>query len=718
MKTVILAEKPKQAKETYAPAFQIEKKERTHYILKPCSTFPNGAILTWGIGHLVSLKMPNEYKEEWGKWNLANLPIVPERYEFKVIKDKQSQFNAVKKLLNEADTVINACDPDREGSNIFYSILHFAGAKNKKIKRLWINSNTVSAVKKGFDNLLDNEKDLLLFNEARTRQIGDWLVGINASQLYTLLLQNKGLNTTLSVGRVQSPTVYMIYQRQKEIENFISKPFYELFAEFTHGNGQYTGKAKIKEDLKENILNVLEHHNLSDLKYDNAKIKDVQKELKYTKPPQLHSLSTLQVKANKKWKYNSAKVLELVQSLYEKKLLTYPRTETVHITKGEYDYLQNHLEHYKNILNVSFDNNYNITTRHVDDSKVQEHFAIIPTDDIPSKEAIDALSADERNIYIEVLRTTLAMFHSDYKYEETTIVTDVKGIEFFTKGKVEVEKGWQELFSDEKLQKNEDKEKSDSNKVLPSVFKDDIVQSVLEVKEGHTSPPKPFTEGSIITAMQTAGKFVSDKEESEILKEVEGIGTVATRSSILENIKKIGYIESKKNVLFVTDKGKILCEAIEGNLLSSPSMTAKWESYLKKIGEGQGSQEAFLQNINKFLAATIEDAPKKIGTEKVNHAVKEQQDAQFIGKCPVCGTGRIADKKTFYGCSEYQNGCSFVIFKTISEKKLTEKNIKDLLEKKATSTIKGFKSKNGKPFEAKLIVSLLEKKVKFQFNNK
>lgn len=712
-KTVILAEKPKQAKETYAPAFEIEKKERTHYVLKPCNTFPNGAILTWGIGHLVSLKMPKEYKKEWGKWNLANLPIVPERYEFKVTKDREFQFNAVKKLLNEADTVINACDPDREGSNIFYSILYFAGARNKKIKRLWINSNTVSAVKKGFDNLLNNEKDLLLFNEARTRQIGDWLVGINVSQLYTLLLQEKGLNTTLSVGRVQTPTVYMIYERQKEIENFVSKPFYELFAEFTHENGQYIGKAKIKEDLKENILEVLKQHGISELNYDNATIKDVQKELKYTKPPQLHSLSTLQVKANKKWKYNSSNVLKLVQSLYEKKLLTYPRTETVHITKGEYDYLKRNLEHYKNILNVSFDNNYNVTTRHVDDSKVQEHFAIIPSDDIPSKATVDALSPEERNIYTEVLKTTLAMFHSDYKYEETTIVTDIKGIDFFTKGKVEIEQGWKELFLDVKSQRNKGDEKTDSDKILPSVSKGDLAQSVMNIKEGHTSPPKPFTEGTIITAMQTAGKFVDDKEESEILKNVEGIGTVATRASILENIKDIGYIESKKNVLYVTDKGKILCEAIEGNLLSSPSMTAKWEAYLTKIGKQQGTQEKFLNSVVAFLNSLLDTAKKDIA--KLENSINTINEKESVGTCPLCNEGMITDKGNFYGCSAYQRGCKFSLPKKIAKKTLSEANIRKLVHEGKSNLIKGFKSKRDNKFDAYLKLS--DGKISFEFLN-
>lgn len=709
MKVVILAEKPSQAK-AYAEAFAVARREKTHIELKSCSTFPDGAIITWGIGHLVGLKMPADYKEEWGKWNLNHLPIIPERFEFKVSKDKQVQFNAVKKLFKDADMLINACDVDREGSNIFYSIFNMTGVKNKPIKRLWINSLEVDEVRKGFNNLQDNTKDLKMYNEAKTRQISDWLVGMNASQLYTLLLQQKGMNTTLSVGRVQSPTVYMIYQRQKEIENFVSKPFYELFGEFKATSGLYSGKAKLKEENRQSLIDLLERNNLAGLTFDNGLIKSVTKELKRTKSPLLHSLSTLQTTANKRWKYSPAKVLEIMQTLYEKKIVTYPRTDTNFITVNEFEYLSNNIEKYQGILNVSFEANKTANKRYVDGSKVQEHYAIIPTKSTPSESTLIALTSEERNIYDEILKTTLAMFHSDYEYEETNIITEVNSIEFHTKGKVEVSKGWKELFND--------KEETDNKEeILPSVQKGKTTSGQLIIKEGFTSPPKPYTEGNLINMMKTAGRNLEDESDSEILKEVEGIGTEATRSGIIETIKKNGYIEVKKNIVSVTNKGIILCEAIEGNLLSSPAMTAKWESYLKKIGEGQGSQEIFLQNINKFLAATIEDAPKKISTDKVAVAVKEQQDAQFIGKCPVCGTGKMKDKKMFYGCTEYQNGCSFVIFKTIAEKKLTEKNIKDLLEKKVTATIKGFKGKKG-TFEAKLTVSLPEKKVKFEFNKK
>lgn len=715
MKTLCFAEKPSQAK-AYADAFQVKQKHKTHIELSSCSTFPNGAIITWGIGHLVELKMPKEYKEEWGKWNLVNLPIIPEQYQYKVKSSVKEQFNAVKKLFKECKTangtLINCADIDREGSNIFYSTLNLTGIKDVNIKRLWINSLENDEVRKGFNNLINNEKDLLMYKEANTRQIADWLVGINASQLYTLLLQKQGLKRqTLSVGRVQSPTVYMIYQRQKEIENFVSKPFYELTSTFSHENGEYIGKAKIKEENKDTIIDLLQQHDLANMVDDNSTIKDVSKKLKNQKSPHLHSLSTLQTKANKRWKYSPAKVLEVMQSLYEKKIVSYPRTDCNHITDSEFEYLSESIETYQSILNISFTPNMEKNKRYVDSTKVQEHYAIIPTKSIPSKEKINALPEDEKSIFYEILKTTLAMFHQDYQYEETNIVTDVKSIEFFTKGKIEVNKGWKALFSKEEQETKEND--SDKNKSLPDVNKDDMVSAALEIKEGKTTPPKPFTEGGLINLMKTAGKMIDDEEDSEILKAVEGIGTEATRSGIIETIKRNQYIEIKKNIVYTTSKAEILCESIEGSLLSSPSMTAKWETYLDKIGKGEGSQDVFLKNVEKFLKSTIDDAAKQVETLK--EKISKENEQYKIATCPSCNKA-IEDKGKFYGCTGYGEGCKVSFPKKWAGKTLSKTVIKSLCEKGTTREIKGFKSKKtGNEFKAKLKLAQ-DFKIKFDFN--
>lgn len=700
MKTVILAEKPPQAK-AYAEAFEVAKREKTHIELKPCSTFPHGATITWGIGHLVGLKMPGEYKDEWKKWDIKNLPIFPDVFEYKVSQGKINQFNAVKKLINNADVVINACDVDREGSNIFYSTFNMTGAKNKTIKRLWITSLEVDAIVKGFQSLQSNEKDLLMYKEAKTRQISDWLVGMNASPLYSLLLQNKGLNASLSIGRVQSPLVYMIYQHQKEIENFVSKPFFELVGHFKSTNGPYSGKARIKTDTLKELTSLLEEKSLVLDKEITGKVLELETKEKHTRSPRLHSLSTLQKLANKKWKYSPSKVLEIMQSLYEKKLVTYPRTSINFITENEFVYLANNVEKYMQLINVEFTPNKIADKRYVDGEKVQEHYAIIPTKTIPSANTLNSLSVEEKHIYDEVLRNTLAMFHSDYLYEETKIVTAVNDIKFETVGKVEIEKGWKSLFvhSDD-----EEHVKNDSNKVLPSVSKDEGVLSILQSKEGHTTPLKHYTEGDLIGIMKTAGKTVDNETDKEILNEVEGLGTDATRSGIIDKIKENGYIEVKKNIVSVTNKGEILCESINGTLLSSPIMTAKWESKLKKIGEGQGSQDEFLQGIKDFIVGIIEDAPQKIGTEKISLAAEEQHHTQFVGKCPKCGNG-IREKKSFFGCSKYPD-CKFTLSDNFRKKKLTKTNIKDLLDGKET-TVKGIKKADKNTYNA--VVKLNEK---------
>ena len=579
-KIVILSEKPSQAK-AYAAAYSVKKRDKTSIELHPCNTFPSGAIITWGIGHLVELKQPQEYKEEWGTWSLSSLPIIPDQYEFKVASRKREQFNAVKKLFKEADVIINACDVDREGSNIFYSIYNMTGVKNKVIKRLWINSLEMDEVRKGFSNQKDNQKDKLMYYEAKTRQISDWLVGMSGSRLYTLLLREKGFKDVMSIGRVQSPTVYLIYQRHLEIENFVSKPFFEIEADFIAANGTYKGKVKVKSDKREDIQNLIDQHKITDR--NDGYVTSIIKKEKRKKSPQLHALSTLQTTANRKWKYSPAQVLKLAQSLYEKKLLTYPRTDTAFITENEFFYLLKNLESYQELIGKSFKiMSTEPNKRFVDGSKVQEHYAIIPTKTIPTVSTIEGLSLEERNIYFEILNTTLAMFHSDYVFEETKIMTDVNGLEFETIGHTEISRGWQDLFEDIGKEEESDS-KGEESVVLPLLKKEEKVVSVVNIKEGVTTPPKPYTEGQLITMMKTCGQTVEREEDKEILKEVEGLGTEATRSGIIETIKKHGYIEVKKNIVHVTEKGKILCESIKGNLLSSPSMTASGKRILSRL---------------------------------------------------------------------------------------------------------------------------------------
>ncbi|MFF2793776.1 type IA DNA topoisomerase [Lysinibacillus xylanilyticus] len=707
-KIAILAEKPSQAR-AYADAFKIKQKEKLFIELEPCSTFPEGAVITWAVGHLVELKEPKEYQKEWEKWSLGSLPIIPQKFEDKVVSKMYTQFNAVKKIFSDPQVtmIYNCCDSEREGSNIFYSLLKKTKV-NKPVKRLWINSLEVEEIRKGFNNMQSNERDLLMYQEAKTRQISDWLVGMNCSRLYTLLLQKKGFKGSISIGRVQSPTVYLIYKRQQEIEHFKPENFYEIEGIFKAQNGVYKGKAKLKTKERAEAVQLLQQHGVEPM--DTGLITSVTNKTKRIAPPKLHALSTLQAAANKRWKYSPSHVLKLTQSLYEKKLVSYPRTDSQLITHNEFAYLNESLGKYQQLVGKSFNAiNRGNNKRYVDSANVGEHYAIIPTKKVPTEKALQSMNADERNIYFEIVNTTLAMFHQDYEYDEKTILTNVKNIEFKTVGKTELVKGWKELFSSEK----ELKEREES---LPVVFQDEMVQSKISILEGTTTPPKPYTEGQLITMMKTCGKSVEDEEEIEVLKSIEGIGTEATRSGIIETIKKHGFIEVRKNIVSVMPKGELLCQAIEGTLLSSPSMTAKWEIYLNKIGRGEGSAKHFIESIAKFINQLISEVPNQLESLTIEAEQFKQAAVRDIVTCPTCKVGKIGLRKSFYGCSNYKNGCKQTFPGRLLGKKLTEKNINDLCKIGKTALVKGFKSKNGKQFNASL--RLVEGKIEFEFNEK
>lgn len=699
---LIFAEKPSQAM-AYGSAFSIEKRDKSSITLKKCSTFPDGAVITWGIGHLVELYMPADYDEKYKRWDIDNLPIIPKPFLYRPRPDLKEHFAHVEQMFYESDFIIIASDQDREGEAIAWLVIEYLNI-NKPIKRLWINSLEPDAIREGFNNLRDGKETYNLYLEARARQHADWLVGMNLSPLFSLSLNNfKGY---LNIGRVLVPTTKMIYDRQKEIENFVSKPFYELYGTFNHENGSYVGKADIKTFKKEEIEDVYRKYNLQDK--DNGYIQSVETKEKKQLSPKLHSLSTLQTKANKLWKYSPSDTLKIVQTLYEKyKIVSYPRTDSNYITDNEFAYLSSKVKDYQNILNIHFEANTEPSKRYIRNDLVEEHYALIPTKTIPSAETLDKLNEKERNIYYEILKTTLAMFHSDYIYEETTIVTNVKDIEFKTTGKVEKQKGWKGLINETKSEKQE------NEGVLPAVQKNDEVPCAIETKEKFTTAPKPYTLGQMISLMKTAGKFVENEEDSEILKNVEGTGTEATRAGIIEKIIQQEYISVQKNIVSITNKGIILCEATDGTLLSSPSMTAKWESYLQRIGKGQGDPEHFIKNIINFINKMIDEIPEKLKDHKViAENVKEHQKVDGIVDCPSC-KGQILDKKGFYGCSGYKEGCKVTFPKKIANKTITKSMIKSLCTKGKTNKLKGFKGKKG-DFSAALILD--EKyKIKFDF---
>lgn len=706
MSTVVLAEKPSQAL-AYASAFSHSDKKQGYFVVND-SLFTEETFITFGFGHLVELVAPSVYDEKWEKWSLDSLPIFPSHFQFQVAKDKQEQFNVVKKLLKEAETIVIATDSDREGENIAWSIIEKAGAfsDDKTFKRLWINSLEKEAIREGFKTLKNGLDYLPYYKEAQTRQMSDWLIGMNGSPLYSLLLQKKGIRGAFSLGRVQTPTLYMIYSRQLEIEKFKKTIYFELDGLIHTEKGEFKASLTPKEKFttKQTAIDFLSKKNLS-LDTHEGSIRTVTTQDKKTSSPLLFSLSSLQSQVNRQFKASASETLKAVQGLYEAKLLTYPRTDTQVITENEFKYLKTHLQSYKDFLGITLpETQLEPRKRYVNGEKVQEHHAIIPTKKVASKTDVEKLSPLQKNIYTLILKTTVAMFLPDYEYQETTIETAVNDLLFTAKGKVPLIIGWQELFP-----KKEEKET-----LLPKVTENESVQADILLAEKETTPPKPFTEGTLITAMKTAGKTVDDEEAQKILSDVEGIGTEATRANIIETLKNKEYIETQKNNLLVTERGKILCQAVSHErLLTSAQMTAEWESYLKKIGKEEGNQEQFLTNIKKFIVHLLEVVPQSIDHvdfSSYQEAVKEKQEKDSVGKCPKCGHN-VFQRKGFYGCSNYPT-CTFSMNDIFRKKKLTKTNIKQLLSDKKT-VVKGVKKKDSdKTYDA---VITLDNKGYYQF---
>lgn len=705
MKTVILAEKPSQAK-VYAETFKQRKRHEGYYeIIDPL--FTGEVTITYGFGHLVDMVPPGAYDERWAKWSLANLPIFPDTFRYEVPKDKQAQFSIVKRELQSADTIIIATDSDREGEAIAWSIIIQAQAftKEKTYLRLWINSLEKEAIYEGFKHLRPGENYFPKYKEAKARQNADWLIGMNGSPLYSLLLQQKGIDGSFSLGRVQTPTLYMIYQLQETIKNFKKEPYFEVEAAITCDNGTFIGKLDPKKAFKNSEMLRQEIERLgAHLGKQSGRILEITKKEKQLSSPRLFSLSSLQTKMNQIMKASAKATLDAAQGLYESKFLSYPRTDSPYITENEHQYLVNNLARYKAFLGLSTVETPEVwpKKRYVDAKKVQEHHAIIPTKTIPTKERFAKLSKLQQAIYLQVAKTTMAMFAENYVYEETIIYTGVADLRLKSIGRIPIKSGWQTIL----VPKNKKKDQQ----LLPNVKKDQLVEVDLQSIEKETQPPKPYNEGTLITAMKTAGKTLDDEEAQEILKEVEGIGTEATRANIIENLKQRHYIEVKKNEIIVTAKGITLCKAVaQEPLLTSAEMTARWEAYLKKIGHKEGTPEVFLENIKKFILHLLDTVPKQMaqvdlsaeinGTRQIK-ALEKKNDQ--LGRCPKCKNGVVMLYSKIATCTNAS--CDFKLWPTIAKKKLTKTNLRELITKGKTSkVIKGFSGKKGK-FDAVLLL--------------
>jgi DNA topoisomerase-3 len=712
---LIIAEKPDQAR-TLASVFK-NKKAQGYIEILPNEIFPDGAFMTWAIGHLCELVPPEKYNPAWKKWSLATLPMIPSQFQYQVSKDKAKQFSVIKKFINDPriTEIIHAGDAGREGELIIRNILRLTKAK-QPMKRLWISSLTPKAIKEGFRNLRDETETKNLYFEAYTRACSDWIVGMNASRLYSILLKEKGFPDVFSVGRVQTPTLALIVKRELEIEQFVSEPFWEVFGEFFINGKKYKGKWETDGDSRIKTADMA----AKIAQFCNGKpaeINDVKREKKEYQPPMLYNLSALQAEANRLYKFPPKKTLDILQALYQKGIVSYPRSDSRYVTPGEADMFPDilhkisRIEKYAEFFPLPISSIRN-NKRYVNEKKVTDHYAIIPTEQVKDPEK---LSADEQKIYDLIIKSLLAAHYEKSVYEYTTVTTLVDGrATFLSKGKVQLAEGWRKV-----IPANE----KDGEPELPLLEKGEtgIVKKV-NVKESKTQPPKRYTEGQLITLMKTAGKHVEDKELEKVLDETEGLGTEATRAGIITMLKSRKYIEIKKNLVYATAKAKILIHAIGKELLASPEMTAKWEQRLKEIAEGKANAKQFIDMTNKMITHLVAETTKQAVEWSFDREVTEnfvprefkKSTPRKLGNCKFCD-GNVIDKGSFYGCSNYQKtGCTFTISKRILGKTITQAQVKKLLTDGITDEIQGFKSKD-KEFNAKLAWDEQEKKIKFMF---
>ncbi|PLR99669.1 DNA topoisomerase III [Bacillus sp. T33-2] len=700
---LIIAEKPDQGR-TLASVFKTKKRDGFIEIL-PNELFPAGAYATWAIGHLTELSAPERYNSQWKKWSLETLPIIPGQFQYEVVKSKAKQFSVIKKLAMDPKVteVIHAGDAGREGELIIRNILRLAGC-SKPMKRLWISSLTPQAIKDGFAKLLSEADTRNLYYEAYTRACADWVVGMNASRLYTILLKQKGFSDVFSVGRVQTPTLALIVKRELEIESFVSEPFWEVHANFNIKGKKYSGKWE-KDGESRITTKEMAEKIAAFCSGKQAEVADVKSEKKEFLPPLLYNLSAIQAEANKRFKFSPKKTLDVLQGLYQRGIISYPRSDSRYVTPGEaqgFPVILKKLQAipaYGELFPLPIES-IGSNKRYVNEKKVTDHYAIIPTEQVPN---LDRLSADEQKMYDLLARSLIAAHYPASTAEYTTITTLVDGrAEFVSKGKVQLEEGWRKVLP---------QKETDKDPVLPAVEKGesgDVVKA--EVKESKTQPPKRYTEGQLITLMKTAGKHVDDKELEKVLMKTEGLGTEATRAGIITMLKDRAYIEVRKNLVYATAKAKILVEAVGEQVLASPEMTAKWEQRLHEIGEGNFSPKQFIDQTGKMVHHLIAETAEKhsawsFGQQITDAFVPGKQKGKrstSLGPCKKCG-GPVVDKGTFYGCSNYRkSNCDFTISKNILGKSITQKNIKSLLKTGSTEMIEGFTSKD-RTFDARLV---------------
>ncbi len=654
----------------------------------------NGYIVSWCIGHLIGLANPEAYGEEYKTWSFDNLPIKPAQYKFAVNPDTVKQFNILRKLMNDSSVteIVCATDAGREGECIFRYVYNAVKCQ-KPFKRLWVSSMEDIAIKEGFENLSPGYKYDNLYEAGLCRAKADWVVGMNASRLFTIRYDTK-----LSIGRVQTPTLAMIVERNNKIKNFVKEKFFNVEI----GTKEFPNFAVSERfDSEAEATKTATACNGS-----YAVVKRVMSEKKTAKPPKLYDLTTLQREANRYYGYTAQQTLDIVQSLYEKKLCTYPRTDSQYITEDMHTSFVAAVDTAKKYTGITSENVNPMPV--INNSKVSDHHAIIVTQALDDYFIPDLKESEENILYLISARMIMASSEA-HIYTATTIQLTCANTLFNAKGKNVIQQGWkaQELLMKSKIKKSNanDEENSDEEKVLPSVNEGDVLDPVIAQKSEHwTSPPKPYTEDTLLSAMETAGNK-EYSEEADVEKK--GLGTPATRANIIETLIKRSYVERKGKQLIATQKGESLIAAVPIEV-KSPKMTADWETRLQAIERNEETSNSFMNDINSYVSNLVS-----------NYAVKVENNDNFkngIGKCPRCGK-LVCETQKAYSCNGGKDGCGFILWKNIAGKNITTLQAATLIAKKKTNIIKGFKGKAGKDFEAKLVLKP-DFTIGFEFPNK
>ncbi len=648
----------------------------------------NGYQVTWTFGHLCTLKEPHDYAPEWKRWALSSLPMIPPRFGIKLISNPtyEQQFKVIEELMQHAEAIINCGDAGQEGELIQRWVMQKAGAKCP-VYRLWISSLTEEAIREGFNQLKEQSEFNRLYEAGLSRAIGDWLLGMNATRLYTLRYgQNRQV---LSIGRVQTPTLALIVNRQAEIDNFKPEPYWELKTIYRNVTFSATKGKFTKKEEGEAFLDTVRHADFV--------VTDVSEKKGKEYAPRLFDLTSLQVECNKKFAFTADETLKLIQSLYEKKVTTYPRVDTTFLSDDIYPKVPatlNGLVDYTDLTAPLKGIKLPKTKRVFDNSKVTDHHAIIPTGVVARN-----LTENERKVYDLVVRRFIAAFYPDCEISTTTVLGKVDKVEFKVTGKQILKPGWRVVFGAEPKD-TDDSQPEEEGGVLPEFIKGENGPHQPILKESWTNPPKPYTEATLLRAMETAGKLVDNDELRDALKE-NGIGRPSTRAAIIETLFKRNYIRKERKNLYPTATGKELIGTIHEELLKSAELTGLWEKKLRQIEKGTYEARTFLDELKQMVnqivinvlsdqtthSITIEEKKTEPGKKETSpKTTKKKRESKPRKKavrpvCPLCKKGSILRGKTAYGCSEYKNGCSFRLDYATYGADLTDDQLDEIIKK-------------------------------------